>query len=114
MTTKAEKSHMDKVAALGCCICRLLGLGETPAQIHHIREGQGMGQRAGHFLVIPLCLEHHTGNNGIHGMGTRRFESAYRTTELRLLDETLELLEKRRELYGTADEIDRPSMPKRL
>lgn len=94
MTTKAAETHLSRVAGLGCCICRNLGWGPTPAQVHHIREGQGAGQRAGHFLTIPLCPEHHQGGTGIHGLGTRRFERTYRTTELRLLDETLELLEK--------------------
>lgn len=57
--TKAEKEHLSKVASLGCIVCRNLGLGATPAQIHHIRTGKGMGQRASHFEVIPLCPAHH-------------------------------------------------------
>ena len=36
-----------------------LNLGETPAEIHHIRTGQGAGQRADNFKVIPLCPIHH-------------------------------------------------------
>ena len=46
MSTKAEKRHMGRVASLGCYLCRQLGYGETPAQVHHVREGQGMAQRA--------------------------------------------------------------------
>ena len=45
MSTKAEKRHMGRVASLGCYLCRQLGYGETPAQVHHVREGQGMAQR---------------------------------------------------------------------
>ena len=43
--TAAEQAYMDRVAALGCVVCRLQGLGPTPAQVHHIREGQGGAQR---------------------------------------------------------------------
>lgn len=62
-----ERAYLDQVAQLGCCMCQLMDYGETPAQIHHVREGQGMGQRAQHFAVVPLCPEHHTGTHGWHG-----------------------------------------------
>ncbi|MDR2365851.1 MAG: Ref family protein [Zoogloeaceae bacterium] len=90
----AAKRHLSRVAALGCVLCRHLGLGMTPAEIHHIREGQGMGQRASDFLTIPLCPEHHRGASGIHGMGVKSFERAYRVSELDLLAETHRLFEK--------------------
>jgi hypothetical protein len=40
----------------GCACCTLLGVGEedTPVEIHHVREGQGMAQRAQHWLAVPL------------------------------------------------------------
>lgn len=52
---KAEKEHLSKVASVGCIVCRNLGFGESPAEIHHVRTGQGMGQRASNYEVIPLC-----------------------------------------------------------
>jgi len=90
--TAAEKRHMGRVAALGCILCDHLGLGATPAQVHHIREGQAMSQRASNFLTIPLCPEHRTGKTGLHGMGTNAFERAYCVTELDLLAMTIERL----------------------
>lgn len=63
----ADKRYMDRVARLGCALCNKLGYGETPAEIHHLREGQGMSQRASNFLVVPLCSNHHRGSQGIHG-----------------------------------------------
>ncbi|CAJ0778920.1 hypothetical protein LMG7141_00817 [Ralstonia condita] len=65
--TKAEGEYLGRVAALGCILCLRLGYGFTPAQIHHVREGEGAGQRASHFLGVPLCEPHHTGPRGIHG-----------------------------------------------
>lgn len=64
---KAEKEHLEKVATLGCIACELLGYQGTPAEIHHIREGMGMGQRNDHFHVIPLCPYHHRhGKEAVH------------------------------------------------
>lgn len=92
MSIAGMKRHKDRVFQLGCCICRLQGQGPTPPHLHHIRHGQGGAQRASDMLVIPLCPEHHQGGTGIHGLGTRAFERRYKTTELDLLAETLELL----------------------
>jgi len=85
------KQYKNKVASLGCMACRILGYGETPAQLHHVREGQGMAQRASDWLVIPLCVEHHTGTNGIHGHG---FEAMTKLTEMDLLEATIEEMNK--------------------
>ncbi len=46
--TKDDKDWLSDVAELGCIVCRNLGFGSTPAEIHHIRTGQGAGQRANH------------------------------------------------------------------
>lgn len=93
MTTKAERAHLSRVAALGCVLCRChFGAEGTPAEVHHLREGQGAAQRASHYLTIPLCPEHHRGATGLHGLGTRGFYSRYGLDELTLLAATIELL----------------------
>jgi hypothetical protein len=86
---KTEKAYLHAVASLGCVVCREAGY-NTPAVIHHIRAGQGMSQRAGNALVIPLCPEHH--NQGGHGIaihsGQRTFEQMW-GTEHELLNRTI-------------------------
>lgn len=57
--TKAEKKHMSLVADMGCIACEKIGYFGTPAELHHIREGQGGAQRASNYEVIPLCPHHH-------------------------------------------------------
>jgi len=60
-------------------------LGETPAELHHIRR---TGKRS-NAPVIPLCPYHHRGSNtSIHGMGRKRFEREYEITEEQLLVQT--------------------------
>lgn len=92
MSTKAERLHLDRVASLGCIVCYLLDDGYKVAQVHHIREGQGMGERAGNFLTIPLCPDHHTGPQGVHG--DRTYMRILKVDELDLLNITLERLER--------------------
>ena len=89
---KSEKQHLSKVAALGCMVCRRMGYEGTPAEIHHPRRGTGLGQRASHYDAIPLCPEHHRGNTGIHGLGTKGFPKKWGFTESDLLDEVKMLL----------------------
>lgn len=89
------KKHMGRVAELGCCLCRRYGYGATPATVHHIRTGIGMGRRASDEETIPLCPEHHQGASGIHGMGRKAWEMYHGVTELELLDETRRLLDGR-------------------
>lgn len=90
--TKAERSYLSRAVALGCAVCRRLGLGATPAEIHHPRKGTGMSQRAAHRDAIPICPEHHRGNTGIHGMGVKAFAAAYGFDEAELTRETQMLL----------------------
>ena len=89
---KSEKDYMSRVAALGCVLCERLGTPGTPAEIHHPRMGVGMAMRASNFDVIPLCPEHHRGNQGIHGMGRKAFERMYGLTESDLQERVQQLL----------------------
>ena len=80
--TKSEKERLDRVAELGCQVCRNLGYPGTPAEVHHKRAGTGL-KRAAHDLVIPLCAPHHrTGGYGvaIHA-GIRKWVELYGTEE---------------------------------
>jgi hypothetical protein len=81
--------HYDDVASIGCILCLQLGYGSTPAEIHHIRRLGAIRKRS---PVIPLCLEHHRGNTGIHGLGRKAFTAKYGLTEYDLLDKTEELI----------------------
>jgi hypothetical protein len=82
MTTNAERKHMGRVAQLSCGLCGAHGV-----EVHHIRMGQGAGQRAGHFLTVPLCPSCHRGPQGVHGDKTML--KILKWTELDLLSDTL-------------------------
>jgi hypothetical protein len=72
---------LDSIACLGCIICG------APAEIHHLREGMGMGQRAPDERAIPLCPTHHrTGGHGvaIH-MGKKAWAARFGSPEMLLV-----------------------------
>ena len=63
-------------------------LSKSPAAIKSTRIN-----RAQDTLTIPLCPLHHTGADGIHGLGRKGFYARYKKDELDYLAETLERLE---------------------
>lgn len=94
--TRAESEHMELIASLGCLICWRIHGCYSPAQLHHVAEGSALRSN---FAVAPLCESHHTGPQGIHGMGTKTFIRAYRLpgeSEYGLLVWTFEALAKQR------------------
>jgi hypothetical protein len=86
-TIKAS-DHLERVAAAGCAVCELMGLGYSPAEVHHI----GDTAERSDFLTIGLCPEHHRGATGFHGLGERAFNARYKTSEITLLARVLERL----------------------
>lgn len=77
------KRYMGLVSELPCACCGA----SPPSMVHHIRKGNGMSQRSGSALVVPLCWDCHQGPRGIHG--DRTMMSIYRTDELKMLNDTI-------------------------
>ena len=90
--TKAERIYKDKLAGMGCMACARIHGAHEPGgvELHHYRGG-GWG-KGGYLTLIPLCFEHHRGNDGIHGMGTKAFDRAYPFTQADLLADVNRLL----------------------
>jgi hypothetical protein len=44
--------------------------------------------------VLPLCPEHHRGNSGVHGLGTKGFEKKWKISYERLLERVNQKLGK--------------------
>ena len=85
----AARCYHDRVAQMPCALCAELGQEQvTATSVHHLRTGQGMSQRAGHWLVLPLCGQCHQGDSGIHG--NRALWRIAGHDELSLLDRHLE------------------------
>jgi len=94
MTTIAERKHMNAVAELGCVVClRIHGPHDPgPVELHHPRRLAGGWGRSSHMDVLPLCVEHHRGATGLHGLGTKGFSKHYGYDEADLLKDVRRLL----------------------
>lgn len=83
-----DRVHIARIKAMDCALCGASG----PSDAHHIREGQGMGQRASDYLAVPLCKDCHQGPQGLHG--DRTLWRVYRRDELDVLADTIRRLTK--------------------
>jgi hypothetical protein len=89
-----EMIHKGRLASLGCMACRRIhGPHEPgPVELHHLREG-GWG-KGDYKTLMPLCVDHHRGPSGVHGLGTKGFADHYGFTQRDLLNDALEFLER--------------------
>ena len=87
-----EQRHKDALARLGCAVCwRLHGAHEPgPVELHHLRTG-GWG-KGNYKTLMPLCVEHHRGATGVHGLGTKGFYKHYGFDQADLLSWALDKL----------------------
>lgn len=62
------REYLALVGSLPCVLCARLGMiQKARTECHHLRDGQGMQQRAQDWLAIAACTHCHTGAGGIHG-----------------------------------------------
>jgi hypothetical protein len=83
----AERAYMERVAELPCVCC-----GAPCEELHHPRSlalGCGMGMKAPHTTVIPLCKKHH---DELHRIGKRPWEARHKPQK-GYVDEVRGLLE---------------------
>jgi hypothetical protein len=92
-TKRDEKIALNKIAELGCILCsEVLGIeGGSAAELHHVRR---YGSVRSASPVLPLCPEHHRGNFGVHGLGTKGFENKWGVTYEELLERVSQKLGK--------------------
>ena len=77
LSKKERSERFNALFEMGCAICG------QPPQIHHLigSRYRGMGQKAHDMYTIPLCLNCHTGKDGIHTLGMRAWEKKFGTQE---------------------------------
>lgn len=93
MSAAADR-HMDRVARVPCVLCKYLGLGESPAEVHHLKFGTGVSDRASDFLTAALCTRHHRVEypESVHYLKERGLRLRYNLSELDLLAMTIEAI----------------------
>jgi hypothetical protein len=75
--TAAEIRYRERVRAVGCIVGPVNCSGYTT--IHHC--GTGAGGRKNHKKILPLCVHHHLGDEGINSqtgkMSRREWEDCF-------------------------------------
>lgn len=96
--TRAESLHKLHLSLMGCAMCNHIhGPHEPgPVELHHLRSG-GWG-KGNYLTLIPLCVNHHRGREGIHHIGTKLWEREFGVTQRELLDWALKTKEKNERL----------------
>ncbi len=70
---KAQREYHDHIRGLGCLVCG------RPPSVHHITSDGYKRLTKDHWLVVPLCWEHHQGDKGYHGLGSHdKFVEMYK------------------------------------
>jgi hypothetical protein len=100
LSKEERRERFDALSDLGCAICG------CPPQIHHLIgvKYRGLSQKADDRLTIPLCMNHHTGQQGIHKIGKKQWEFQYGTQEhlLEVTNYKIQMLEQIKK-YGYVD-----------
>lgn len=79
-----------RLRQLPCVVCVHMGLNGRCEELHHA----GQATDRSDWNQVPICQQHHTGANGIHGLHRRGFESRYNLTEMDMLGITRKLYAK--------------------
>ena len=64
--SKSDKDRMNRVASLGCIVCKAFYGVYSPALIHHLTglKYRSIGKKAKEY--IPICQAHHVDGNKEH------------------------------------------------
>ena len=79
---EAEIAHQQRVAEIGCIICKLLGEEQlSHTEIHHVRQNRLRADC--HMDVLPLCSNLcHRGKHSVHGDRSRLYRTKKSQSDL--------------------------------
>ena len=85
--------HLDRIRNLDCLICEHMGMDQKGlhSEAHHL---ESIRDRFSDYAAIPLCVEHHRGSTGVHGLSRRSFFDRYKLSDVDLLARTIKALFK--------------------
>ena len=82
-----DVQHLKRIRALPCVVCTLMGLTQTTeTESHHL---ESVRDDFSDYSAVPLCVDHHRGANGIHGLSRRGFYNRHKLSDIDLLGLTI-------------------------
>lgn len=90
----SAESHKRRVRALQCVVCQHMGMVQTSVtEAHHV---ESVRDGLSDYAVAAVCVAHHTGSNGIHGLSRRVFAMRYGLSDVDLIALTVRQLDRQR------------------
>lgn len=91
-----DEKRAEQLVEIGCIVCLLHDHRKVAASIHHLTgiKYRALGKKASDKHTIPLCFNHHQGNDGVHVMGMRPWEAKY-GTQSELLERVNDMITER-------------------
>jgi hypothetical protein len=74
-------TYHRRLFALPCIVGHHMGMACRCEEIHHV----GDAEERDDFAVVGLCVEHHRGATGVHGLHRRAFHARYKLTDVQML-----------------------------
>lgn len=84
------EQYEARLRRLPCIVGFVMGMGCPCEELHHAGDPEDRDD----MNQVPLCQEHHTGANGVHGLRRRIFHMRYKLTDLKMLAITRRLYMK--------------------
>jgi hypothetical protein len=82
------KDYEARLYQLPCVVCEHMGInGSKAEELHHA----GPADERDDWNQLPLCVAHHRGPSGIHGLHRRGFTLRYKLTDFQMLAMTRKL-----------------------
>lgn len=85
-----QAQYESRLRALPCVVGFHIGLGCSCEELHHV----GDADERDDTNQVPICVEHHKGATGVHGLHRREFHRRYRLSDLQMLAITRRLYMK--------------------
>lgn len=85
-----QSQYESRLRQLPCVVGFHMSLSCPCEELHHV----GPADERDDTNQVPICTEHHTGANGVHGLHRREFAMRYRLSDLQMLAITRRLYMK--------------------
>lgn len=76
-----QGQYETRLRLLPCVVGFHMGLGCPCEELHHV----GPADERDDTNQVPICVAHHKGPNGVHGLHRREFAMRYKLSDLQML-----------------------------
>lgn len=87
----SQERFENNLRELPCIVGYVMGMACRCEELHHV----GPADERDDMNQVPICVEHHKGATGVHGLHRREFARRYKLSDLKMLAVTRRLYLRR-------------------